>query len=372
MGGGYTGISCFGQIVDVDWVEVISTTLPLHIAVVVHASVSYCYLLHGSSLACIPPHTKHPIWVLNAVSGSLSTPPVNVRLSGSFQGQPSSSPASHPPPSCCSSPPLQLPTSQHSPSLPNMQPNWQQQGSFGGYSSFGGGGNTGQGGPGGFQQPQQTGMPSFMSSQPTGFPQQQQQQQRPGGNLSFLNAPPPSGSFGPQPTGFSGMGNNLTGPGAGGFSGMTPQMTGYPGGGASGLMPQQTGYPGLMSQPTGFGGGGGGLMPQQTGFGGGLRAQPTGFQDPRLASMMQSFMPSNTSQVSLNYIPPTGRELPAVTVASGVSVNIPAIRGGRRPPIQSHSAEPTSHIHLPIASPKPIGQNAQSPLGAFETGEEGL
>lgn len=85
----------------------------------------------------------------------------------------------------------------------------------------------------------------------------------------------------------------------GGMSGLAPQMTGFPGGGASGLLPQQTGYPGgggLMSQPTGFGGGG--LMPQATGMGM-LRAQPTGFHDPRLQTMMQSFMPSNMSQVCL-------------------------------------------------------------------------
>jgi len=91
-------------------------------------------------------------------------------------------------------------------------------------------------------------------------------------------------------------------------------MTGFPGGGASGLLSQQTGFggsggPGMMSQPTGMGMGGGmGMMSQQTGMGGGLmsqptgmglRAQPTGVHDPRLQSMMQSFMPSNTAQVYL-------------------------------------------------------------------------
>lgn len=150
-----------------------------------------------------------------------------------------------------------------------------------------------------------------MQSQPTGFPgqgpqQPQQGQQRPGGNLSFLNAPPPSSQFNP--------------------SGMAPQMTGYPGAASGGMMSQQTGYGGIMSQPTGMMGQqtgmpgmmgqrtgmmsqqtgmmpqqtgyGGGMMSQPTGFGGGLRAQPTGYQDPRLQSMMQSFMPSNMSQVS--------------------------------------------------------------------------
>ena len=37
-------------------------------------------------------------------------------------------------------------------------------------------------------------------------------------------------------------------------------------------------------------------MSQPTGMGA-LRPQPTGFHDPRLQSMMQSFMPSNLSQV---------------------------------------------------------------------------
>lgn len=153
-----------------------------------------------------------------------------------------------------------------------------------------------------------SGNPSFMQSQPTGFGMQQQQQQpmqtgmgmgygrqQPqqispmpsgqqntggGGNYSFLNQPPPS-----QQSSFR---SSFTG-----SSGLAPQMTGFPGGGASGLLPQQTGYPG-----------GGGLMSQPTGMGmgmGGLRPQPTGFHDPRLQTMMQSFMPSNTSQVSRRF-----------------------------------------------------------------------
>ena len=136
---------------------------------------------------------------------------------------------------------------------------------------------------------------NYMQSQPTGFGMQQRPMQTgfqqpqnrplsnlstggssgPGGNLSFLNQPP--SSYG---------------------GGMNPQITGYPAGGASGLMSQQTGYSsGLGSQPTGFGGG---LMSQPTGMPGGfggLRAQPTGVQDPRLQSMMQTFMPMNMSQV---------------------------------------------------------------------------
>lgn len=63
---------------------------------------------------------------------------------------------------------------------------------------------------------------------------------------------------------------------------------------------------GMMSQPTGMGltpqqtgwQGGAGLMSQPTGVGR-LQAQPTGMpHDPRLQTMMQSFMPSNMSQVS--------------------------------------------------------------------------
>ncbi|WWC98979.1 hypothetical protein V866_005873 [Kwoniella sp. B9012] len=188
-----------------------------------------------------------------------------------------------------------------------MQPNqWQQQ-QFS-YPSF--------------QQPQPTGAPqgqggfggnnvnpSFLSTQPTGYPGQPQQlqpmqtgyqpqlPQRTGmmggmgqgntaNNYSFLNQPPPSNS--------SFRSNNLT-----------PQMTGYPGGGASGLMPQQTGYQpsGLMSQPTGASGllsQPTGLMSQPTGMGmgmGRLQPQATGLpHDPRLQQMMQSFMPSNISQ----------------------------------------------------------------------------
>ncbi|WVF66967.1 hypothetical protein IAT40_001710 [Kwoniella sp. CBS 6097] len=159
----------------------------------------------------------------------------------------------------------------------------------------------------GFNQPQQTGAPggfgqnqSFMSAQPTGFqpmqsqqtgfPQQQQQRPQPtgfggGGNYSFLSQPPAQSQF---RTGVTG-------------GGLTPQMTGYPGGGASGLMTQPTGFQpqptGLSAQPTGFQGGG--LMAQPTGMGGmrGLQPQPTGLpHDPRLQSMMQSFMPSNINQ----------------------------------------------------------------------------
>lgn len=155
---------------------------------------------------------------------------------------------------------------------------------------------TGYGGGMG-QQPTGMGMGGMgMSSQPTGF----QQQQRPPSNVSplptgqqqFGGAPGGTGNYSflnSQPTGFRPSGG--LGGAAGG--GMNPQMTGFAGGGASGLLSQPTGFGGggMMSQPTG------GLMSQPTGMGG-LRAQPTGVHDPRLQTMMQSFMPSNMSQVS--------------------------------------------------------------------------
>ena len=281
--------------------------------------------------------------------------------------------------------------------LLTMQP-WQQQ-SYG-YNSFNGG-----------QNPQQTGNGSFMQSQPTGFPGQGQpqsqpgQQQRPGGNLSFLNAPPPSSQFNPGC--------------------MAPQMTGYPGaGGGGGMMPQQTGYGGMMSQPTGMMGqqtgmsgmmgqrtgmmpqqtgmmpqqtgyGGGGLMSQPTGFGGGLRAQPTGYQDPRLQSMMQSFMPSNVNQVSVGlvwilhyHLDRYGLSLDPSSRSTAQCLDRPrhlfftyhtptrklmvAVRILWHASIQFDTAEPTPHPHFPNPSPKPFGQNSQSPLDAFQTGEEGL
>jgi hypothetical protein len=218
-----------------------------------------------------------------------------------------------------------------------MNPNWQQS-QYGGYQQQHPTGQYGGPGAGGFMgaqptgfmgQPQQQQQQQPMQSMQTGFgghqrpmgsnvsplPTGQTQQQPGGGNYSFLNTQPTG--FRPSFTGSSG-------------SGLAPQMTGYPGGGASGLLSQPTGYGGgsgmmsqptgmgmgmggggMMSQPTGMGGGmmsqptgmGGGLMSQSTGMGG-LRAQPTGVHDPRLQSMMQSFMPSNTSQVSPNSLAP--------------------------------------------------------------------
>lgn len=215
--------------------------------------------------------------------------------------------------------------------------------------------------------PQQNMNPSYLPSQGTGFPgqqqpmqtgfgQQQQQQRQPqsvfpsqqtgGGNLAFLNQPPPS-SFRPM------------------ASGVMPQMTGYPGGGASGIMSQSTGFQGgMMSQPTGMGmlgGGGGGLMSQPTGMGMGLRAQPTGVQDPRLQSMMQSFMPSNLSQV----------RLPCYPVAFTADA-IAALRSFRCTAIQLYPSKSASRSDLPIPPPESVGQDAKSPVDAVSPREEGL
>lgn len=159
------------------------------------------------------------------------------------------------------------------------------------------------------------------------------------GQYSFLNAPPAAGSFGRQ---------NSTG-------GMAPQMTGYPGGS---MMPQQTGYSGLMSQQTGMHGGG--LMAQQTGMPGlmsqptgmGLRAQPTGIQDPRLGAMMQTFMPSNLSQVG-------NREIKLMT----------AIFLSRSSSIQPR---PAPDADLSVSPPESGQEYTESSLGTLSSREEGL
>lgn len=214
------------------------------------------------------------------------------------------------------------------------------------------------------QQPMQTGfggqqrpMGSNISPLPTG----QNQQQPGGGNYSFLNTQPTG--FRPSFTGSSG-------------SGMAPQMTGYPGGGASGVLSQPTGFGGgggmmsqptgmgmgmggggMMSQPTGMGGGmmsqptgmGGGLMSQPTGMGG-LRAQPTGVHDPRLQSMMQSFMPSNTSQASLQVLVLAPR--PMLTTSHSLH---PECRSSNPPNNPSNNnSNPSSRTHR-SRRPKSLG-----------------
>lgn len=164
-----------------------------------------------------------------------------------------------------------------------MNPNWQQ----------------------GYQNPQQTGYQQPLYAQQTGYPGQLQQQQQPSfqqrpppppipsqqgqPSYSFLNAPPPSSQFQQasplqaQATGWAGAGQ--------GMGSLQPQQTGWNAGGGGGMMAQQTG---LMPQQTGYQGGGG-MQP--------LMAQPTGFHDPRLQMMASSFMPMNTSSVSLARCP---------------------------------------------------------------------
>ncbi|CAO1618670.1 unnamed protein product [Parajaminaea phylloscopi] len=137
-----------------------------------------------------------------------------------------------------------------------------------------------------------------MQAQPTGYPQQQQQQQLPMGMqpTGYPMAQPNSGmmgGLGPQPTGMMGGGGGLRPPMMMGppqpqrFMGAQP--TGMP---PMGLMPpgrgpmssQPTGYP--AHSPSGF------LGPQPTGY---MGAQPTGMpMDPRMQLMSAQFLPSST------------------------------------------------------------------------------
>ncbi|KAG8943721.1 hypothetical protein FRC04_002553 [Tulasnella sp. 424] len=158
-----------------------------------------------------------------------------------------------------------------------------------------------------FQAPQQYPQPtgfqpqsSFgqsLASQPTGF--QPNAYQRPPQGPPV--PPLPSSFQQAQPTGFAGGAFGGGFPSAN-FQQPTPQhsaaallnpsqqsrfLSPSPAtGGAGGLAPQQTG---LVPQQTGWGGsaGGGGLSP--------LVAQPTGFGDPLMRMMSQTFMPANTS-----------------------------------------------------------------------------
>ncbi|TFY78974.1 hypothetical protein EWM64_g5039 [Hericium alpestre] len=165
--------------------------------------------------------------------------------------------------------------------------------------------------------------PGYQYPMQTGFAPQ---------NASFQQLPP--GGFAPQPTGFPGQQRPS------GFQ--QPQQTGYPGT-PGGIMPQQMGFSGGLGfnqqqqrppmppippmpsqfqqqpppppppppQQSGFLGVGqqpsrflspspGGLLPQQTGFPGTGGMQPlvpqaTGFMDPRLTMMSNTFLPANPS-----------------------------------------------------------------------------
>lgn len=118
----------------------------------------------------------------------------------------------------------------------------------------------------GFQQPQQTGFAGsgFIQAQPTGFPQ---------GGFQARQAPPPP-PVPPLPTQFQrqNQGPNIlpqqqVAP-ASRFLGPSPAMS------TPGLIPQQTGFVGRS-----------GISP--------LVSQPTGFVDPRLQMMTNTFMPVN-------------------------------------------------------------------------------
>ena len=181
-----------------------------------------------------------------------------------------------------------------------------------------------QGHPG-FQYPLQTGFPAGNQFQQNPQFQPQNLQFQPQGGLGIPNG---SGSGGivPQPTGFPGLrpqGLMQSGPPPGSAF-IQPQATGFPGGSfqqsrpapsippVPPLPPQfQQNQPSFLNAPPppqpnrlfnrspGFGGGS--LLPQQTGFpgqqpaGGMLVPQITGYVDPRLQMLSQSFMPMNTS-----------------------------------------------------------------------------
>ncbi|KAJ3503480.1 hypothetical protein NLJ89_g8411 [Agrocybe chaxingu] len=189
----------------------------------------------------------------------------------------------------------------------------------------------GQGQPG-FQIPMQTGFPGanqqFQPQNPQFQPQNPQFQQPPQQQFQQGGLGIPNGGLLPQQTGFPGQR-------PGGFQ--QPQQTGFPGGSGF-IQPQATGFagggfaqqgrpapppppvppiPSQFQQPNqpsflnapppnrhlnaspGFGGVG--LLPQPTGFGGRpggsgmLVPQVTGYVDPRLQMMSQTFMPMNAS-----------------------------------------------------------------------------
>jgi hypothetical protein len=150
-------------------------------------------------------------------------------------------------------------------------------------------------GQSGFQYPMQTGYPpqfqqqqQFPGQNQTQFPGQTPQFQQ---NPSFLQQQQPG--LAPQPTGFPGQRPPQF---------QQAQPTGFPGAQPPSQFVQRTQqtHAFLNAPPPSFaggGGGGGGLAPQPTGFPSAapLVAQPTGFIDPRLRMMTNTFMPMNTS-----------------------------------------------------------------------------
>ncbi|ELU37384.1 protein binding protein [Rhizoctonia solani AG-1 IA] len=174
------------------------------------------------------------------------------------------------------------------------------------------------GGFGGGLQPQATGFPQqrsgFLGPQQTGF-----QPQQTGFQPQQTGFQPQQTGFQPQQTGFQQQGFQQQ---PGFQAGLQPQATGFPG-----LQPQATGFPGQRpgfgQQPSGvppvpplpqglqqqaqqqrFLSASPALVPQATGWqgaGGGLSASPlapqmTGFHDPRVQMMTNTFMPAANFQ----------------------------------------------------------------------------
>jgi len=155
----------------------------------------------------------------------------------------------------------------------------------GGLGSGMGGGLGGMGGGlggGGFQQPQQTG---FQQPQQTGFQPQLQPMQ-----TGFQG-----GAMQPQQTGFQGMGMQRNAPPPPPVPSLPPQFQNQSGGQGGGRPSGNLSFlnapppvpsrmmaasPGLVSHMTGMGGGMQPLVPQVTGY-----------VDPRLSMMTQTFMP---------------------------------------------------------------------------------
>ncbi|KAI0373139.1 hypothetical protein BV20DRAFT_1042030 [Pilatotrama ljubarskyi] len=130
-----------------------------------------------------------------------------------------------------------------------------------------------------FQQPQQTGFPGqqgFQQPQQTGFPGQQLQPQQtgfPGSNFQQRAPPPP---VPPLPSQFQQQQPQQNVQGSGFLGAQQPNR----------FLSSSPGLAPLTAQPTGFQGGGG-LRP--------LMPQMTGFIDPRLQMMSNTFLPANTS-----------------------------------------------------------------------------
>lgn len=158
--------------------------------------------------------------------------------------------------------------------FPGQRPGFQQPQPTG----FPGQQQPGFAGQQGFQQ-QQTGFPGQqLQSQPTGFPGQQLQPQQTGFPASgFQRAPPPPvPPVPPIPSQFQQQQQPQNVQTSGFLGAQQPNR----------LMNSSPGLSPLAAQPTGFPGAGG-MRP--------LVPQMTGFVDPRLTMMTNTFLPANTS-----------------------------------------------------------------------------